>query len=72
MRTDSEVLRDIKSAPFRDLNGRQILPGQYIIIDTEEPILAVTKIKDGEFMVGGISLDEVLENYNVVVMGWIQ
>ena len=75
MRTDGEVLRDIKSAPFRDSNGMQILPGHFVSVGLDEygiPICAGTAIRDGEFTIGGVSIDEVLENYDVIVMGWIQ
>jgi hypothetical protein len=74
MRTNVDVMRDIKSSPYRDIHGEKVLPGQFVCIGldpNDNPIFAGVAITDGEFTIGGFAADDVFENCNVMVMGWV-
>lgn len=75
MRTNQEVYRDIKNAPYRDIEGIPILPGQFVAlgITTEGDMLcAPITIKDGDLCVGGVPIDDVIETQQLWIQGWMQ
>ena len=73
MRTNIDVERDLKSAPYTDAFGQKILPGQIVAVMEGEPFAGVMRIKDGEFMFNETPLDAILEETdNLVIIGWVQ
>ena len=77
MRSDQVVLNDIASAPYYDMQGTKILPGQLVAVLESDGISegfgGVIRIKDGEMMFNDTPLDELMElTDNVLVAGWLQ
>lgn len=72
MRSNIEVERDIKSAPYLDMNGNKILPGQIVAVFEGEPFAGAIRIIDGEMMFNQTPLDDILgATDNVAVVGWL-
>lgn len=72
MRSNLDVERDIKSAPYFDMNGNRILPGQVLIVYEGEPFGGVVRIVDGEMMFNETPLDDILDaTRNVAVFSWL-
>jgi hypothetical protein len=73
MRSNIDVERDIKSAPYFDMNGNRILPGQILIIYEGEPFGGVVRIVDGELMFNETPFDDIFDaTRNIAVLGWLQ
>jgi hypothetical protein len=73
MRTDIDAMRDMNSAPYFDMTGNKILPGQILMVYEGEPFGGIIRIKDGDVMFNETLLDDILaETENVAVIGWVQ
>lgn len=77
MRSAQNVLQDINSAPYYDMQGTKILPGQLVAVlesdGKSEGFGGVIRIKDGEMMFNDTPLDDLMElTDNIIVAGWIQ
>ncbi len=75
MRNQIEVVRDIKSAPYRDMFEQEIIPGKMLCVQldyTSEQMIGKVQIINGELCVGEVPIDDIFEVTDIVYMvGWI-
>lgn len=76
MRNQIDVVRDIKSAPYRDMFDQEIVPGKMLCFQFDdiqnEQFLGKVQIIDGELCVGEVPIDEIFETTDIVyTAGWI-